>query len=280
MSQRINHTNLSIWVNTYNRPDELNANLKSLQSSVGDLFEVNVISNHSKVDLREEYGNLKVYHNTLRPDHSWGYLSRNWNQCYYLGLESHKYVLVTQDDMIFKDGWLELINDNDPYGFYSAPIGDLAHLTCRDTFLNVGWWDERFVGIDFQDYDYINRVLTAQDVNPSIVDKGLELYKNDIGLAKYWLGKGFDGTLDRPRGAEKVHNRMNRMLLGKKKGMDVADMPLCHKNAQWRATKKCVDDEIDWYPWFTARMQNVTGSKQKFMKVPYTNYYGSDGYDC
>lgn len=275
----LTHQNLGIWIVTYNRPDELNANIRSLRESVGDLFQINVISNHTQVRLDEDYGNIRVIQNTLRPDESWGYLARNWNQCYYLGLAEHENILVSQDDMVYRPGWLELINSCERYDFYSAPIGDLAHLTSRAAFLAVGWWDERFVGIDYQDYDYLNRVHNRIPQSSSVVDRGLELSWNDIGLCDHWIGHGNKGSGDRPRGDHKAHNRMNRHWYGAKRGLDVSNNPRCHKDKRWRDINiPSVIPEIDWYPWFTAKMQRVTGQKQQFCRVPYTDDYGDDGY--
>lgn len=279
---RLNHSNLGIWINTYNRPDALNKNIRSLRESLGDSYEINVISNHSSCKFFEDYGNVNVHYNNLRPDESWGYLSRNWNQCIYMGLSKHEHVLITQDDMCFKKGWLDLINNNKSYIFYSAPIGDLAHLTSRDAFLNVGWWDETFVGIDYQDYDYLNRVYHSIKDLSSVVDHGLGWRWNDIGLDKYWIGEGFKGDKDRPRGHEKAHNRMNRQRYARKRGMpsDVIMDPLCHKNKRWRdISVKPSDDEIDWYPWFTSKMQIEKQRKREFGKpTPYFEHYKHDGY--
>lgn len=278
----LTHENLGIWIITYNRSPELNDNIRSLRESVGDRFKITVISNHSSIELEEDYGNVRVIMNTLRPDHSWGYLARSWNQCYYLGLEQHENILVSQDDMLFRPGWLELINETRPYSFYSAPVGDVAHLTSRDAFLRVGWWDERFIAMDYHDYDYFSRVYHQMKDDSSVVDHGLDVVWNDIGLSRFWLGKGFkgDGT-DRPRGGDTYQNRVNRLWYAQKRGLgsDITSNPMCHKDKHWRdINNPIVIPEIDWYPWFTARMQRLTGKRQQFNQVPYTEAYGNDGY--
>ena len=279
---RLTPNNLSVWINTYNRPNELNKNVRSLRESIGYDYEINIISNHTTCRLFEDYGKVRIIQNNLRPNESWGYLSRNWNQCIYMGLDRHEYILVTQDDMEFRPGWLELINDRQPYDFYSAPVGDLAHLTSRDAFLKVGWWDERFVGIDYQDYDYLNRVFHVMKEKSSVVDKGLDWQWNDIGLADYWIGKGFDDNGDRPRGEEKAHNRMNRRWYAQKRdmGSTIINNHRCHKDKTWRDIgQKPKLPEIDWYPFFTSKMQKLKGKKREFGEpTPYTGEYGHDGY--
>ena len=275
----LNENNFSVWINTYNRPEELNENIISLRNSLPESIKINIISNHSRVELHDDYPNVKVHMNEMRPDSSWGYLARNWNQCYYMGLHNHEYILATQDDMIFKEGWFELINESKKMSFYLAPVGDLAHIASRESFLEVGWWDERFVGIDFQDFDYIFRVYQNLRDKSSVVDNATKNIWNDIGLADYWIGEGYIGENDRPRGYDRIHSRMNRLFLGFKRGMDWSENPKCHKDPRWRdITRKYVVGEIDWYPWFTFLMQEKTGLKQSFMNIPYKNFYDNDGY--
>lgn len=279
---KLTHENLSVWINTYNRSKELNENIRSIREELDDRYQINIINNHSVFCLEEDYGNVKVHHNMMRPDESWGYLARSWNQCYYLGLDKTEYILVSQDDMIFRPGWLDLINNTRPYSFYSAPVGDVAHMTSRDAFLRVGWWDERFIAMDYHDYDYFGRVYQRMHDDSSVVDRGLAVSWNDIGLAQFWLGKGFkgDGT-DRPRGGDTYQNRVNRLWYGQKRalGPEIMSNPMCHKDPRWRdINNPIVVPEIDWYPWFTAKMQRLTGKRQQFNQVPYTEEYGNDGY--
>ena len=101
----LNEKNLSVWINTYNRPRELNENILSLRTSMPESIEINIVSNHSHLELYDKYPNVKIHMNEMRPDCSWGYLSRSWNQCYYHGLRNHDYILMCQDDMTFKRGW-------------------------------------------------------------------------------------------------------------------------------------------------------------------------------
>src|SRR4030067_2017981 len=143
----LSHKNLSVWINSYNRSPELNLKTRSIREELDDRYQINIINNHSNFHLEEDYGNVKVWNNVIRPDSSWGYLARSWNQCYYLGLDKTEYILVSQDDMIFRPGWLDLINNTRPYSFYSAPVGDVAHLTSRAAFLRVGWGGERVMSL-------------------------------------------------------------------------------------------------------------------------------------
>lgn len=273
--------NFGVWIITYNRPVELRRNIESLCASMPFWVSINVVSNHSQIVDLSEYRGVTVHMNPMRPDESGGYLSRSWNQCYYMGLSQVENILVTQDDVVFEPGWFERVCET-PYQFYSAPFGGIAHVASRTSFLNVGWWDERFVGIDLEDYDYLARVFQRFHDSSSVLEVGAsERTWNDVGLDAFWKGKGFvgDGS-DRPRGEEKAHHRMNRAWFARKRGIDVAGNVRCHKDPAWRDYRReFVVDEIDWYPWFTAKAQRLTNSRQSFAKVPFSDYYGHDGYD-
>ena len=272
----------SIWIVTYNRKNELNNTIRSLQKTMPSDIKINIISNHSSLELFEDYKNVKVYENNLRPDDSWGYLARNWNQCYYLGLDKTEYVMCIQDDNDIVDGWFELINKHNSFEFYLAPVGDVSHIASRSSFLKVGWWDERFICMDFHDYDYINRIHNTIKDTSSVVDRGLDVSWNSIGLENFLHGGGYkfdEDVFDRPRGHGWIHTRMNRIYYGKKRGKDFSDNVRCQKDSAWRDINlKTVIDEVDWYPWFTSKMQKLTGKNQEFMKIPFESHYDHTGY--
>ena len=295
MTNYYNSENFSVWIVTYNRPKDLNNTIKYLRNSMPEDIEINVVSNHSNVELFEDYTNLNVYKNNMRPDKSWGYLTRSWNQCYYMGLDKTEYIMCLQDDNKILPGWFELINEFNTYDFYSAPVGDISHIASRNSFLKVGWWDERFIVSDLHDFDYINRVYHKMKDDSSVVDHGYAGTWNSIGLENYLVGSGniadpgfknykdvtdaLEERFDRPRGDEWIHHRHNRLYFGKKRGLDYTGVVHCHKDSRWRDINlRPIVDELDLYPWFTSKMQKLTGKNQEFMNIPYSFYYDNDGY--
>ena len=154
---------LSIWIVTYNRPRAINQAITDWLATTDENVPINVISNHSKLSLDKDYGSrVTVYMNPLRPDESWGYLPRNWNQCFYLGFKEYDWVLCSQDDVRVKSGWIDLLKKHSHYDFYTAPFFDVIFLMNRRAFLDVGWFDERFVVMDYHDNDYLRRAWKKQ----------------------------------------------------------------------------------------------------------------------
>lgn len=276
MKAVFNANSLSIWIITYNRPDSINRAVSDFLNSTPETAPINIISNHSKLELRRDYGSrVKVWVNTLRPDESWGYLARNWNQCLYLGLKDHEWVLCSQDDVHIKPGWLELVQKNPRYSFYTAPFFDMAFLVNREAFKRVGWFDERFLCVDLQDNDYLRRVYQRLERKKICIEDrhGWQLngrpisHINPIGLSKYWIHGPDEGDAqpqDRPRGSDKIHYRIND----------------AYRYAKWRIVGKANSQElnlkqripdIDWYPWFTKYIHEVTGDA-----YPVKQYLHSD----
>jgi len=105
----IDRHNFAIYIVTYNRPKILNESIRQYLESLPFIPPITVISNHSNctidADLKKH---VNLIFNNLRPDESWGYLTRNWNQCFQLGLVKHEWLLCSQDDVIIKPGWLDL----------------------------------------------------------------------------------------------------------------------------------------------------------------------------
>lgn len=185
---RINQDNFGIYIVTYNRQKALNKSIRLYLESLPFVPPITVISNHSKCLIDDDLKQyVKVIDNVLRPDESWGYLARNWNQCFQLGLVDHEWLLCSQDDVIINPGWLELV-DSTNFDFYSAPLGDTRFLLNRSAFRRVGWFDERFCGLGFQEHDYLMRVLNLIPESASIVDQHKQTIRhNSVGLENYWF---------------------------------------------------------------------------------------------
>lgn len=85
-------------------------------------------------------------------------LARLWNQCI---IKSNKeWVLVCNDDTIFKDGWYEYLNEAiDSNEFLQINILHYGGFCInRRMILKNGWFDERFRGGGFEDIDWQVRI--------------------------------------------------------------------------------------------------------------------------
>ena len=80
---------IKIYIVTYKNDKCLNTNLRSLFCS--DLmnydYEINVINNHSQINIDPKFKKVKLLNNNLRVDFSTGHLSRNWNQALINGFQ-------------------------------------------------------------------------------------------------------------------------------------------------------------------------------------------------
>jgi len=276
---------LSIWIVTYNRPDALNQAISDFLESTPENVPINVISNHSKLNLFKDYGSrVRVWMNNLRSDESWGYLSRNWNQCFYLGLRDYEWILCSQDDVRVKKGWIELIQQNPHYDFYTASYFDVVFMLNQSAFKKIGWFDERFIVMDYHDNDYLRRAyqklgrekICAEDKHGWMLNGKFTGFINPINLSKYWIHspeEGYKQPDDHPRGRGKevIHNRANTNFLYEKWGA------IIKINHQELNLKQRIPD-IDWYPWFTKYIFEKTGEsypEEKYLKEKKTVFFDS-----
>lgn len=159
---------IKIYIVTYKNDSALFECLESLSKSqipVGITVETNVINNHSQFNINENFKNVNVLHNILRPDFSTGHLARNWNQAIINGFKNLNNpdcnILVTcQVDTIFTENWIEkLIQSHQKYCLITACPGDGFISYTADAIKRIGLWDERFCSIEFQECDYFTRAL-------------------------------------------------------------------------------------------------------------------------
>ena len=170
----------SIWIVTYNNPQDLNANLDSLmQYWQPDLLhlEVNVINNHSHYQLNSGYWDqVKTWHNRLRGDNSLGHLARNWNQALIQGFADlnnprSDVVICSQDDVLWQPGWCtQMLTALQNYTLVTQGVGDAVVVYRADAVKRIGLWDERFAPSFYHDGDYFLRALMYNREFSSIND--------------------------------------------------------------------------------------------------------------
>ncbi len=174
---------------TYNQPQQLDRLYSSLWHTWGVLDKNNliIINNHSNF---KNPGPSKVFHNDLRSDDSIGYLSRSWNQCLLQGFGSSvaplsDWVCLVQSDVVFQPGWKQRFLQNvEKQGsrFVACGPGDQATFIHIDAFREIGWWDERFCGIGYQEFDYFVRAYLRLGDRCAIQGHGGALTHNWNGL--------------------------------------------------------------------------------------------------
>ena len=159
---------IQFYIVTYKNHLGLKECLESLAKTAipeGIFLMINIINNHSDFILPDEFANVRVLHNTLRPNWSSGHLARSWNQALLHGFGNLKHpanniVAMCQVDTIFDGSWLErLVELHKTYNFVTAGHGDAFMSFAAEGVRKIGLFDERFCNIVHQETDYFTRAL-------------------------------------------------------------------------------------------------------------------------
>jgi hypothetical protein len=169
---------IKIYIVTYNNDDVLKRNLEKLYSS--DLlsydYSVNIINNYSELIGFNEYPNLKILNNILRPDFSNGHLSRNWDEAIVNGFKDLNnpdtdLVITLQNDTFVKPNcFSNLIEYHNLYDFIQIGAGDQLMSFNANAIKHIGLFDERFNSIGYQEADYFMNAYVMYKDKISIND--------------------------------------------------------------------------------------------------------------
>jgi hypothetical protein len=257
--------NVSLWIVSYRRIELLKETIRQWQASY-PFTDGHIIANDPTVDYSEiaaRYGGVFQIHYNLRPARMAGSIAQCWNAAMLHTFDTRDWCLMSQDDVTVKPGWDKLITDD--YFTYIAPIGDVIQLQSLWGFNSVGWFDERFRVIGGPEADYVLRIMRMYPDFASIHDHHpWALYHHDIGLQSYW-----EGTYKQPGTEHEDTWKMHRLDLADKEcfgrwiekwGMGVNElMAHCVQHGDWSSFPERSPgwDEIDWYPHFTRRLQEL-----------------------
>lgn len=87
-------------------------------------------------------------------------LSRVWN--WAIAQSESEWVMVCNEDLFFKPGWLSMLEaemEGNPDAEWFGP--SRCFLFKKSLISKVGWFDERFTGITYEDLDYVRRMNHA-----------------------------------------------------------------------------------------------------------------------
>lgn len=252
---------IRLYIVTYKKHEVLNKNLASLwESEFGkhDL-EVTVLSNHSEViiDSINERHNLRVVINTVRSPLAWGCLSKDWNYSLLDGFKHSTnpdkvdWVILAQNDVIWKPGWVNYLDNDRKHDFISQPRGDQAMAFRVEGLRKVGFFDERFTTLHYQEIDYFYRAMLSLGARCSIND-------DHLGDKSNWNPIGCELIVNTFSGFEENDN-----LHTSKSHLELKNLFL----AKWRIGEAAIHDiqtfgrsvgkdlsfmasEINWYPFF------------------------------
>jgi hypothetical protein len=248
---------ISLWIVSFRRIPTLRRTISDWLDSF-PFTDVNVIANDPATNyssIETAFPQVRVWRNIFQSSWETGSIAWCWNQCMRHTFETRDWCLMSQDDVLVKPGWDQLITDD--YVTYIAPIGDTIQLQSLAGFAATGWFDERFRAIGGPETDYSLRSLQACPDRVSIHDDHFwRLYHNDVGLAEYWRPAPREGEVLETRNAfivpyERVEAHERWIA---KWGEHVESLfPRRGFNAQRRPGW----DEIDWYPSFTQRLRKL-----------------------
>lgn len=177
-------------------------------------------------------------------------LTELWNQC--IIMSPTDWVLVCNDDIEFKPGWLEYLEEQIDSGCY-----DLIHLFHYGAFcihkymmLKVGWFDERFRGGGYEDNDYQLRIYEAGLKDR--VDRSHDFIRRD-GARE--VGHFIDHT-------KYVHNGEGWQGCNNAQWIQAK-----WANMNWRRPSIRQAPEIDWHPSVTKKYTDKYGINAEYIKI-------------
>lgn len=241
----IDFARMSIVISTHNRPAYLLACAKGWLESAPTYREMHVIVNHPHGALGFELPpRAQILYTGRIPEHV-GCMSKTWN----LGMQwafrnpEVEWCLCSMDDAVIFPGWAPVIENLD-CDLFMAPAGDLVFLLNRRVLHEVGWFDERFPLVAFQEWDWEARAIRALGLSRVSIDDAHGWHHNGVGLGSYWQHLGNGGA---PTSCNRIFDGVAAQWLTNKWGMDIYTFQHMMSSGQIVEPKF---PEIEWYPWF------------------------------
>lgn len=162
------HRDISVAVPTRHRKNALFNFVRSfLKTTKGSLNrpQLNILhdspkcfENHNSVKTADAFADLDNVRSIILPDKSG--LAELWNWCVIMAPTD--WVLICNDDIVFKKGWLQYLERKIKEGFLQINIGHYgAFCLHKSLILKLGWFDNRFLGGGFEDVSHQLRISEA-----------------------------------------------------------------------------------------------------------------------
>lgn len=196
---------VKLFIVTYNANAALMTNLENIFKCLEEP-DISIINNHNisiSGEISQKYPTIKVYENVMRHPNSHGHLSRSWNQCLLFGFGSANrpdadWVVGMQDDLIIDYKFWEIVQEQmNCRDFIMVGPGDQIWLSNVAAILKIGFWDEHFMSIAYQEADYYHRAYLQlkdrciledylhQPEGPNLITNNSHNLKYLIRVAKY-----------------------------------------------------------------------------------------------
>ena len=233
---------LAIVVATHLRPALLPTVVQAWANTAPGYRALHVLVNHpdgaATLDALPE--RCRVTHTGRTPEHA-GCMARTWNLALQWAFRDPEvaWCLCAMDDTQPLPGWPAVVASRDA-DLYLAPAGDAAFLLNRRALREVGWFDERFAVIGFQEWDW--EALRALGADRVVLEDAHGWTVNGIGLTGFW-----QANVDASR-RSMDHQERNRAWLAEKWGA-AADSGGGFWGAATTGPGPRVP-ELEPYPWF------------------------------
>lgn len=252
---------IAAYIVTYRRPEVLQRAVDSFWRGVHDPRRVTltVLNNHSDFTPPSSSGPLRVVHNDVRPDDAWGYLARDWNWCLLDAFGGWRgsdveWCVLSQNDVEWLPDWQRRLDAVGPgTDFFSQPRGDQSMGFRLDALREVGFFDERFTTLGYQEQDYFTRAAIALGPRASINDDhfpGQAPWNPlpPIINTTQWHGYDADDPLLRTTHfGEELGNLLSHKWRVEDP-LEVFDRPGMVR--RWALEGRRLPEEINWYPFF------------------------------
>jgi hypothetical protein len=216
---------ICVYIVTYKKPDVLAENLRTLYAGLTEPEDVavTVLSNHPDVVIPEGLPSQpRVVINTVRQANSWGHLSRDWNwallDCFETWRGSRaEWCVLAQNDVTWLPGWDARLTEIRNRDFISQPVGDQAMAFRLAAVQAVGFFDERFSVLHFQEQDYFLRAISRLGSRAAINDGHLPFsdWHPTGDVITRPTSSGFDESGDGLIHTRKQYDEMQNLLLNK-----------------------------------------------------------------
>lgn len=240
-----------IAISTHYRPVQLRVAAKLWRETCPDYRRMYVFVNHPKgaegFDPEFRPPRCIVLSTSRVPEHP-GCMSKTWNLAmqWAFGDPNVEWLLCSMDDVGIRAGWLDLINLHPEFQFFLAPCGDTVFLMHRQVLRKVGWFDERFAVMGFQEWDYEARVLRELGRDQVMMEDGHGWNINAIGLHNYWFHTGDFCQTHRDTRYQHLNERYLTMKWAVRDVQHFVEV----MNSGKKPPMTC--PEWNWYPWFRA----------------------------
>ena len=235
-----------VVVSTHNRPHYLQRCVQGWLKSAPTLRRVYALVHHPEGDVGFSCPlECQIVHTGRVPEHA-GCMSKTWNLAFQWGFRDPEveWVICSMDDAEITPGWPEKLAAFDA-DLYLAPAGDLVFMLNRRALQKVGWFDERFPLIGYQEWDWQARAILGLGLDRVSLDDAHGWHHNPIGLGEHWIHIG-GGAAPTTR-SEHLMGAARWWLLEKWK-RDATDMVGMLSSGQITPP---AHPEFEWYPWFS-----------------------------